>query len=193
MTQFARHGLQFVRRRAMLPDGKTNQSADVGVQRPLRQQSGQVTRQHVAAATLRQMRIAGRVHENFPSLRPTSVWCPFNTTQQLPYRREISRTACGRFAWTCCWVVFSSRAASPGCGVRTRMAFLADTPIGSQSSVLASTTIGKSESRHIRRVVCAMTSARPGAARPGPIRIALALSGSLKSGRPQIHHRRLQL
>src|SRR5208283_5007101 len=59
-------GLQFVRRRAMLPDGKTNQFADVGVQRPLRQQSGQIARQHVAAATLRQMRIAGRIHVNFP-------------------------------------------------------------------------------------------------------------------------------
>ena len=62
------------------------------------------------------------------------------------------------------------------------MAFLADGPIGSQSSALASTTTGKSESRQIRRVVRDMASARPGAARPGPIRTALTVSGSFKSG-----------
>ena len=63
------------------------------------------------------------------------------------------------------------------------MAFLADIPIGNQSSVLASAITGKSESRQIRRVVGGdMTSAKPGAASPGPTRTALIVSGSLKSG-----------
>jgi len=63
------------------------------------------------------------------------------------------------------------------------MAFLADGPIGSQSSELASAITGKGEfapnpphgQRHGRRP-------RPGAASPGPTRIALAVSGSFRSG-----------
>ena len=62
------------------------------------------------------------------------------------------------------------------------MAFFADAPIGSQSSALASAITGKGESRQIRRVVKDMKSVRPGAASPGPIRTALAESGSLMSG-----------
>ncbi len=74
----------------------------------------------------------------------------------------------------------------------TRMAFFADGPIGSQSSALASTITGKGESRQSRRVVSDMASVRPGAASPGPTRTALTVSGSLKSGVHNYHHR-LQL
>ena len=61
--------LQRIRRRAVLPDGKTNQFANVGLQRPLREQSREVARQHVAAAALRQMRIAGGYFNSNATLR----------------------------------------------------------------------------------------------------------------------------
>ena len=58
--------LQFVRRRTVLPDGVADGFSGVGLQRRLREQSGDESGQHIAAAALREMRIAGRIHKNFP-------------------------------------------------------------------------------------------------------------------------------
>ena len=75
----------------------------------------------------------------------------------------------------------------------TRIRSLARVCGASQSSALASTTIGNSASRQSRRVMAFTSSGKSGAARPGPIKIALAASNSFISGLPQIHHDGLQL
>jgi len=102
-----------------------------------------------------------------------SVWCPLSTTQELPNRRETSRSADSRFACTRAGVPRSNRAASPGWGVMTRTAFRGTGSSGSQSSALASTTTGSSASRHRCRVVVFSGSGISAAASPGPARMAL--------------------
>ncbi len=94
----------------------------------------------------------------------------------------MSRNDSTRFFWICCAVVFNSRAASPGCGVMTRMVFMENLPVGSQSSALASTTIGNSESHQSCCVNAFIFPAVPGAARPGPIKMALVELGNFNFG-----------
>jgi hypothetical protein len=79
--------------------------------------------------------------------------------------------------------VFSKRAASPGCGVTTRMAsFGKFSRRHSQSSALASAIIGNGESRQSFRVNIFNFPAISGAASPGPIKIALVDSGNFIFG-----------
>ena len=51
-------GLECVRGRAVLPDGVTKRLAGIGLQSRLCQKSGDESRQHIATAALREMRIA---------------------------------------------------------------------------------------------------------------------------------------
>jgi len=61
--------LQFVRCEAVLPNGVTQRPANVYLHRRLRQQTGDETGEHVAAAASRQVRIAGRVDKNVTGWR----------------------------------------------------------------------------------------------------------------------------
>ena len=79
-------------------------------------------------------------------------------------------------------MVFNNRAASPGCGVMTRMAFLENAPVGNQSSALASTTSGNSESRQSFCVNGFIFPVISGAAKPGPIKMALVEAGNFSFG-----------
>ena len=58
--------LEGISGRAVLPHGVTNGLEHISPQVGLGQQAGQIPGQHVAAAALGQVRIARRVHINFP-------------------------------------------------------------------------------------------------------------------------------
>ena len=76
--------LQGVCRRPMLPHGVGERTQWIVLPFGLRQQAGNVTRQHVAAAALREMRIAGGIHQDIAFVPAMSVCWPFNTTHTLP-------------------------------------------------------------------------------------------------------------
>src|SRR6266851_1589579 len=99
LNQFLHHpvwprGLKIVCRRAVLPNRITNRFEDVSLQFWLREQPGQIPGERVAAAALRQMRIARGIHMRFlgasanQSLvafqdHPAISESPRNTTQRL--------------------------------------------------------------------------------------------------------------
>lgn len=92
--------LEFVCRRAVLPDGVTERLRCVRLQVSLDEQSGDESGQQVAAAALGQPKVAGGFI-NFAAASANERLVAFKTTQQWPKRFEISRTACGRFCCTC--------------------------------------------------------------------------------------------
>ena len=87
-------GLKIICRRAVLPNGITNRFEDVSLQFWLREQSGQIPGERIAAAALRQMWIARRIHIRFLGASANQSLVPFqdhpaisesprNTTQRL--------------------------------------------------------------------------------------------------------------
>ena len=167
----------------MLPNGEADCFANISLQCRLGEQSSNETCQHVAAAALSQMRVAGWVHKNFSRLPANERLISFQhhpaVAKAFRDFPQCLRPVCLHFLR----VVFNNRAASPGCGVTTRIAVFGEACGGrSQSSALASTIIGSFESRHSCRVKVFISSAISGAANPGPIKIALADSGNFSSG-----------
>ena len=166
----------------MQPDRKSNGFADIGLQRRLRKQSGNETCQHVAAAALSKMGIAGRIHKNFARAPTYQRLVSF---QHDPTIAKAARNFPHRL-WTVrlhlLAVLPNIRAASPGCGVTTRISFLDSVWRQASPVRLHLQSWAIADRATIVDVGVFNSSTDSGAAIPGPIKTALADSGNFVSG-----------